>query len=181
LRRCDAREAAREFEDYFVSELVGEFADLLICGCTSIDFADDGFAGGTGDVVEPCLDGNFGSGFGEIAEGDVVSVDLGVGPRGALEFAGLRWGLGWIETRADEIEDSAEGEIVADDLREFLGVGFGIVGARAKVGYREADFVYAEAGACAEPSFLALLCMYGASREAENGYREKPTETIELR
>ena len=159
---------------------MGEFADLLIRRRASIDFADDGLAGGSSDVIEPGLDGNFGSGFGEIAEGDVVSVDLGVGPRGALEFAWLRGSLGGIETRADEIEDAAEREIVADDLGELLRMDFGVVRARAEVGYSEADFIDAEARACAEPSLLALLCIYGPCREAENCYCEKTTETIEL-
>ena len=177
----DTGQAAREFEDDFVGELVGEFADLLICRRATIDFADDGLAGGTSDVIEPGLDGDFGSGFGEIAEGDVVSVDLGVGPRGALEFAWLRGRLGWIETRADEIEDSAEGEVIADDLRELLGMNLGVVSAWPEVGYSQADFIDAKTCACAEPGLFALLCIYGPCREAENGHREKTTETIELR
>ena len=180
LRGGDAGEAAGEFEDDFVGELVGEFADLLVGGSAAIDFADDGLGRGSGDVVEPGLDGNFGSGFGEVAEGDVVGVDLGIGPGGALQFAGLRGGLGRIETWADEIEDSTEGEVVADDLGELLGMNFRIVSAWPEIGYCQADFIDPKACASAKPSLFALLCVNAPCREAENGYREKPIETIEL-
>ena len=59
-----------------------------------------------------------------------------------------------IETGADEIEDAAELEIVADDLSEECGMVFGGVGARSKIGNGEARFFYAETGAGLEPRLL---------------------------
>jgi hypothetical protein len=69
--------------------------------------------------------------------------------------------LSGIKARADEIEDAAEGQVIAHDLGELLRVGFCVVGARAEVGYGKANFIDAEAGACPEPGLLSLLCTQG--------------------
>src|SRR5277367_1047074 len=156
LRRGDAGKTAGEFADDFVGELVGEFADLLVGGSAAIDFADDGLGGGIVDVVEPGLDGDFGGGFGDVAEGDVAGFDVRVGPSGVLKFGRLGERLRGIEAGADKFDDAAEGEVVADDLGELLGVRLGGVGARAEIGDGDAEFLDAEACAGAEPGFLLL-------------------------
>ena len=90
-----------------------------------------------------------------------MGIDLGIGPGGVLEFGGLRGRLSGVKARADEIEDAAEGEVIAHDLGELLRVGFCVVSARAEVGHRQANLFNAEAGACAEPWILSLLCTGG--------------------
>ena len=86
-----------------------------------------------------------------------MGVDLGVVPGSALKFTGLRGGLGRIKTWADEIDDTAEGEVVANDLRKLLRMGLGVVSARAEIGDREANSFYAEARAGAEPQGFCHL------------------------
>jgi hypothetical protein len=74
--------------------------------------------------------------------------------------------LGGIEAWAYEIENAAEGEIVADNLGELLGMDFGVVRAGAEVSYGDADSFYAESRACSKPSLFALLCADGPCRES---------------
>src|SRR5258708_27641107 len=150
LRGADGGEAAGTSGDDFVGELVGEFADLRVGGSATIDLADDGFVGGAANVEHPCGDGDFGGGFGEIAEGDEVGVEGRIDPGGFLELRRLGGNLGGVEAGRDEFDDAGEGEIVANDLGEEGGVGFGVVGARGEVGNGDAGFVDAEAGAGAE-------------------------------
>jgi hypothetical protein len=65
--------------------------------------------------------------------------------------------LSGVKARADQVEDAAEGEVIAHDLGKLLRVGFCVVGARAEVGYGKANFIDAEAGAYPEPWQLSLL------------------------
>jgi hypothetical protein len=90
----------------------------------------------------------------------------------------LGGGRGGIKAGTDEIEDAAEGEVVANDLRELGGVSFGIIVARTEVGDGEANFFYAEARAGAEPGILPLLCTYRTGCKAENGRRKQPTQVF---
>jgi len=166
LRGGDAGEAAGKLVDDLVGELVGEFADLRVGGSAAIDFANDGFAGGAADVVHPGGDGDLGGGFGEIAEGEIVAVERRLGPIEHLQFAGLRGDGGGIEAGGDEFENAGEGEVVANGLREEGGVGFGVVRGSGEIGDGDAGFVYAEAGAGAEP----VLGVGGRGQEeAEEG------------
>jgi hypothetical protein len=93
-----------------------------------------------------------------------VCLDLWVGPGCVLEFGGLGGRLRGIETGADEIEDAAEGEVVANDLGELLGMNLRVVSAGGEIGYCEADFIDAEAGADAKPSLTTLLRACGEGR-----------------
>ena len=164
----DAGIASREFKDNFVGELMGELADLGVGGFAAIDFADDGLGGGVVNVVEPCGDSDFGSSFGEVTEGDIVSFDAGIRPSGILEFGRLSERLCGHEARADELDDAGEGEIVADDLGELLCMRFGAVGAGAEVGNGDADFVRAETSGGVKPS-LPLLCRHRSNLKTNNG------------
>jgi hypothetical protein len=73
-----------------------------------------------------------------------------------LELRGHGGGLGGVKAGTDKVENAAELKIVANHLRELLGMGFRIVSARAKVGYSEANFFDTQAGANAEPRLLPL-------------------------
>jgi hypothetical protein len=88
--------------------------------------------------------------------------------------------LSRIEAWTDEIEDAAEGEVIANDLRKLGGMSFGIVVARTEVSDGEANFFYAEARAGAEPGILPLLCTYRTGCKAENGRRNQPTQVFEF-
>src|SRR5882762_7987521 len=147
LRGGDAGKAAGEAADDFVGELVGEFANLRVGGRAAVDLADDGLIGGAADVVEPGGDDDFGGGFGEITEGDEVGVDLRGGPIGIVQLGGLGGNLGGVEAGADEIHDAAELQVVPDDLGEELRMWLGGILVRSEIGYCQARFVYAEAGA----------------------------------
>jgi len=76
LRGSDSGKTAGETADDFVSELVRELANLRVGGRAAVDLADDGLRRRTADVVEPTGDYDFAGGFGEIAEGDEVGIDL---------------------------------------------------------------------------------------------------------
>jgi len=118
LRGADAGEAAGKFGYNFVGKLVGEFADLVVGGSAAVDLADDGFVGGAADVEHPGGDGDFGGGFGEIAEGDEVGVEGRIGPESFCKFVGSGRNLRGIETGGDEFDDAGEGEVFTDDLGE---------------------------------------------------------------
>ena len=109
LRRSNAGESTRKFAYDFVGELVSEFADLRFGGSAAIDLADDSLAGGAADVVHPSEDGDFGGSFGEIAEGEEIGVDGGLGPIEHLEFTGLGRRFGRIKVWAGKIENAGEG------------------------------------------------------------------------
>ena len=94
LRAGDAGETAAEFVDDFVGELVSEAADLRVGGSAAIDLGDNRLSGGIANVEEPGLDGYFGGGFGEIAEGDHAGVGWSIGPSEIAQFGRLRGGCG---------------------------------------------------------------------------------------
>ena len=150
LRARDAVGAGAQFADDFVGELMGEFPYLRVGGGAAIDLGDDGLRRRITHVEEPRLDRDVG-GFGEIAEGDEVGVGWGIGPGEVAEFGWLRRRLWRIEAGADEVDDTAELEVVTDNLGEERGVIFGLVGAWGEVGDGEAGLFVAEAGAGAEP------------------------------
>src|SRR5947209_10515249 len=131
LRRGDAG-LTGEFTEDLIGELMREFADLRVGGCTAVDLADHGLSGAAVDVVEPGLNFDFGGGFGEITEGNHVRIDLRIFPFGVFQFTGNRGDLLRIETRAYQFEDAAESEIVANDLRESERMRFGLIIARSE-------------------------------------------------
>ncbi len=95
---------------------MGEFADLRVGRRTAINFCNDGLGSWAAHIVEPGLDGDVAGGFGEIAKGNEVSVDWRIGPGDKAKFrrnAGLRWR---IEAGADDIENAAEAEVIANHL-----------------------------------------------------------------
>jgi len=151
LGGSDAGKTARKFIDDFIGELVGEFANLRVGGGAAIDFAYYGFFGVAANVVHPGGNGNFRGSFGEIAEGEIVGVERLGGPGKHLEFTRLGRDGGGIEAGGDEFENAGEGEVVTNNLCEEDGVGLGVVCARREVGDGDAWFIYAEAGAGAEP------------------------------
>ena len=156
LRGRDAGESAGKFVDDFVGELVGEFADLSIRGIAAIDFADDGLGRRIANVEHPSGNGDFGGGFREIAEGNEVGVDGHVRPGEIAEFGGIGERLCGIKTGGDEIENAGESEVVANNLGEERGVGFGGIGTGNEVGNRDAGLFDAETGAGAEPTLFLL-------------------------
>ena len=151
LRGSNAGKATRKFADNFVGELVSEFADLDVGGNAAIDLADDGLARRAADVVHPSEDGDFGGSFGEIAEGEEISVHGRLGPIEHLEFTGLGRSFGRIKIWAGKIENAGEGEIFANDVGEENGVRFVGIGFWSEVGDGDARPFDAEAGAGAEP------------------------------
>ena len=94
-----------------------------------------------------------------------------------LEFAGLGGSGGRIETGAGEIENAGEGEIVANDVGEESGVGFGVVGFWNEVGDGDAGFFDAEAGAGAEP----VLSEMGEERKEDRRQGEERSEEFGFR
>ena len=173
LRGGDAGESSGEFVDDFVGKLVGEFADVGVGGSAAIDLADNGLAGSVADVEHPSKDGDFGGGFGEIAESEEIGVHGRLGPIEHLEFAGLGRSLGGIEAGAGEFENAGEGEVVADDGGEESGMRLGGVGFGGEVRDGDARFLLPDAGADAEP--VALL-REGRGREEEKDESEEREE-----
>lgn len=152
LRRGNAGQAAGKLADDFIGELVSEFANLGVGGRATIDLANDGLGAGAANIEHPRGNGDFGSGFRKIAEGDVVGVHGRIGPGEIAKFAGLRRKIGGgVKTGADEFDDAAEGEIVANDGCEESGVIGGVIGLGNEGGDGDARLIDAEAGADAEP------------------------------
>lgn len=152
LRGGDAGEAAGEFIDNLIGELMGEFADLQIRRLTAIDFADDGFVGAAANIVKPGGDDDFAGGFGEIAECDEIGVEGRFGPDEELEFLRLGRNLGGVKAGRDEFDDAGKGEIFSNHRGEEGGVGGGSVGAGGEISDGDAgELRVAEAGAGAEP------------------------------
>src|SRR5580692_7834957 len=167
LGGSDSGQAAGKFADNFVGELMSEFANLGIGGSTAINFGDDGLSGGIVDIVEPGLNSDFGRGFREITEGHVVGFDLRISPSGVLEFGRLTERLRGVETGTDEVEDAAEGEIIANDLGKLVGVSLSIVGAGTKAGDGHANFFSTQTSACVKPG-LRLLRAHRSNLKTKN-------------
>src|SRR5208283_3058912 len=74
-------------------------------------------------------DDDFGGGFGEIAEGDEIGAERGIGPGEEVEFLGLGRNLGGIKTGRNELDDAGVRKIIANDLGEKSGVGIRAIGA----------------------------------------------------
>ena len=152
LRGGNAGQAAGKLADDFVGELMSKFANLGIGGRTTIDLANDGLGAGAANIEHPRGNGDFGSGFRKIAEGDVVGVHGRIGPGEIAEFTGLRRKIGGgIETGANEFDDAAEGEIVANDGGEESGVIGGAIGLGNEGGNGDARLIDAEASAGTKP------------------------------
>src|SRR5215471_16589559 len=64
---------------------------------SAIDFADNRFIRGAANVVHPGGDGDFGGGFGEVAEGDEIGIERGSSPGLFLELVGRGRNLRGIE------------------------------------------------------------------------------------
>ncbi len=167
LRGGDAAGATRKFIDDFVGELMREFANLGIGGRAAIDLADNGLRGGIADVVHPGVDDDFGGSFGEIAEGDEIGIERGVGPGKVAKFAGLReerW-LGGIEAGTDDIENATEGEVVANYAGEERAVSGGFRGFGSEIGNGDAGLFCADAGAGAKPGLFLSVEECGSAEE----------------
>src|SRR6266478_1016598 len=176
LRGSDAWEAAGEFADDFVGELMGEFADLKIRGSAAINFSDYGLRRGIADVVKPGFDGYFGRGFGEIAEAKEIGVCGGIDPDGGFHLGGDAGGLGRIEAGAGKLNYAAELEVIAHDLSEKGSVRFRRIGARREVRDGEAGFIGIHADGCTKP----ILRGGGFSTETENNQDQERTKASEL-
>ena len=87
---------------------MGKLTDLVVGRGAAINLADDWLAGGIADVVEPSLDGDFGSGLRQVPERDHAGVERLVGPGNVLEFARNARDLLWIEAWADHVDDAGE-------------------------------------------------------------------------
>src|SRR6202035_4805740 len=133
LRGSDSGSYRGKAADNFVGELVSELADLRVGRRAAIDLSYDGLRGRAAHVVEPAGNSDFAGGFGEIAKGHEVRVDLRCGPVEIAEFGAYGGHLCGIETGADEIDDNAELQVVAKHLGEELRVRLGGVGARREI------------------------------------------------
>jgi hypothetical protein len=125
--------------------------------------------GRTADIVHPGKDGDFGRGFGEIAEGEEIGVHGRLGPIEHLEFARLGRGLRRIEAGRGEINNAGEGEVVANDGGEKSGVGFVGFGLRGEVGDGDAGFLFTNASGDVNP----VLGVGGRGEEHERQDREQ--------
>src|SRR5215472_631088 len=104
LRLRNTGQAAGQFADDFVGKLMGELADLRVRGTAPIDLADHWWSGGAAHVKEPGLDSDFGGGFGQIAEADIVGVGGQREPGRSINRGRERKHLGKVEARACELE-----------------------------------------------------------------------------
>src|SRR5580692_69359 len=148
----NAGQAAGKLADDFVGELMSKFANLGIGGRSTIDLAYNGLGARAANIKHPRGNSDFGGGFRKIAERDVVGVHGRIGPGEIAEFTGLRRKIGGgIKTGANEFDDAAEGEIVANDSGEKSGVIGGAIGLGNEGGNGDARLIDAEAGADAEP------------------------------
>src|SRR5262249_45672685 len=109
-------------------------------------------------IVEPSLDRHLARRFRQIPESHKVRVNRRVGPGNIAQFVG-RAGLRLrIETRADQIQNSAESQIITHHLREQGSMRLGWVRPWREVGYRHAWLLDAQARSSPEP---VLLLRYG--------------------
>src|SRR6266851_9154990 len=170
LRGGDA--PAGKAADDFVGKLVRELADLRIGGRAAVDLADDSLRRGAADIVEPAGNYDLAAGFGKVAEGHEIGVDLGSDPIVVTEFRGSGGHRRGVEAGADEIDYAAELQVVADDLGEKLRVRFGGITAWSKIGDGHAGLFDAEAGADVKP--IPFLLRGGPAREKQQAERENP-------
>src|SRR6266436_9128366 len=148
---------------------MGELADLKIRGSAAIHLSDNGLRRWIANIIEPGLDGDFGGGFGEIAEAKKIGVCGRIDPDGRLQFGGDAGSLRRIETGARNFENAAELEVVTDDLGEERGVGFGGVGARNEIGDGDAGFVGVHADCGTKP----ILGVRGCYKETEKTQKKE--------
>jgi hypothetical protein len=148
---------------------MGKFADLEIRGSATIDLANDCLRGGIADVVQPSLNRNFGIRFSEITKAEEIGVCRGIDPDSRLQFGGDGGSLRRVEAGAGDFENAGELEIVADDLGEEGGVGFGGVGTGNEVRDGDAGFVGVHADCGTEP----VLGVRGSSEETEKNQEEE--------
>ena len=117
LRGGDARQASGKPRDDFVGKLVREARVSASRGLSVIDAAHDRRRGNVLHVVEPCLDRAF-----PVGRQDCQKPEIARRPeRCSRPGSSVRWGAGHlrgIETLAGQVQDSAEVEIVAQDIAE---------------------------------------------------------------
>ena len=169
LRGGHAGEAAGELTDDFVGKLVGEFANLKIRGSAAIDLSDDRLSRGIAHVIEPCFDGHFGCGFGEIAEGEEIGVGGRIDPDRGFQFGRDARCLRWIEARTRNLENAGELEIVTHDLGKKGSMRFRCLGARGEVCDGEARLIGIQADRGAKP----ILRRRGSPTKSENHQDEE--------
>ncbi len=97
---------------------MGKLADLKIRRSTAINLSDDSLRRWIADVLEPGFDGNFGSGFGEIAETKEVCVRGGIDPDRGFQFGGNAGSLRRVKARAGDFENTGELKIIAHNFSE---------------------------------------------------------------
>ena len=146
LRSGHTRETTGKLADDLVGELMRELANLEVSGSAAINFSDNRLRRGIAEIVKPGFDGDFGGGFRNIAETQVIGVCGRLEPGGGLKLRGDTGGLRRIKARAGDLDNAGELEIVANDLRKKSSVGFGRVGARREIGDGHARFGLAEPG-----------------------------------
>src|SRR6266852_272010 len=88
---------------------------------------------------------------GRRAASDEVGVNLRRGPVGSAKLGRNRGDLCGIEAGTDEVDYTAELQVVANDLGEKLGVRFGVISAGSEIRDRHAGLVDAQASAGGKP------------------------------
>jgi hypothetical protein len=78
-----------------------------------------------------------------------------------------------IKAGADKLDDAAELQVVANDLREELRMGFGIIGARCEIGNGHAGLVYAEASTARKPGLRRSPSRHKQPTKQQNANRNR--------
>src|SRR5260370_39209001 len=88
LRGGDSRQAAGQFADDFIGELVSESPDLCIVYVTPVHFSNDRGQRGVANIVQPGLNFERILGGGQIAVGEKLSGRGIIGPTFEVNFPG---------------------------------------------------------------------------------------------
>src|ERR1700704_399045 len=164
LRAGDSRQAARQFADDFIGELVREGSNLRVGDFATIDFSDDRGQGCVARVIQPGLNLEAILARGEVTEGEKLGGCGSVGPRLEVHFGRRAGRLQGIITLAHQFQYSAEIEVRAHDVAEFHTQRLLGGGLAHKIGHCDARLRYAEARAGAKP-----VLGEGWRTEKENG------------
>src|SRR5256885_14302242 len=112
---------------------MSELANLGVGGSTAIDLANNRLARRAAHIIKPGGNHDFGGRLDKIAKGHKIGVELRRGPVFILQFGGLRRSLRRIEARADQVQNAAELQVVANNLRKELRMRFGVIPPRREI------------------------------------------------